>query len=52
VVQANDMHQHLKQIDREMQTLVYENYTKFMSAADLTKQINDSFSSHSITDDL
>ena len=35
-----------------MQTLVYENYTKFMSAADLTKQINDSFSSHSITEDL
>ena len=50
--EANSMHSHIKQIDKEMQTLVYENYKKFISAADLTKEIDESFSSPEITEDL
>ena len=42
----------MNDIDGEMQTLVYENYSKFMAAADLTKSIKESLSSDQITDDL
>lgn len=35
-----------------MQTLVYENYTKFLGATSLTQSINDSLCSEEISNDL
>ena len=52
LLETNRLHDHVDNIDGEMQTLVYENYSKFMSAADLTKSINESLSSDQINDDL
>lgn len=45
MLETNRLHDHVDNIDGEMQTLVYENYSKFMSAADLTKSIKESLSS-------
>ena len=52
LLETNRLHDHVNDIDGEMQTLVYENYSKFMAAADLTKSIKESLSSDQITDDL
>lgn len=52
MLETNRLHDHVNSIDGEMQTLVYENYSKFMSAADLTKSIKDSLSSDQINEDL
>jgi len=46
------LQQEILTIDKELQTLVYENYTKFIGATDLTKQINKSLSSPEITNEL
>ena len=52
IAESNSLTTDSKQIDGDLQTLVYANYTKFMGATDLTREINDSLSSDSITNDL
>ena len=52
IAQSNTISKDAKQIDSDLQTLVYANYTKFMGATDLTRDINSSLSSDSINDDL
>lgn len=50
--ESNQLYSSIKSIDSDLQTLVYENYTKFISATDLTQSINHSLSSPEITNDL
>ena len=52
ITESNALHKETKQIDGDLQTLVYANYTKFMGATDLTRNINASLSSEEITADL
>ena len=52
IAESNSLHNETKQIDGDLQTLVYANYTKFMGATDLTRNINASLSSAEITADL
>ena len=52
IAESNALHKETKQIDGDLQTLVYANYTKFMGATDLTRNINASLSSDEITADL
>lgn len=52
IVESNSLHKDIKQIDGDLQTLVYANYTKFMGATDLTRDINQSLSSDEVTNDL
>ena len=52
ISQSNTISKDAKQIDSDLQTLVYANYTKFMGATDLTRDINSSLSSESINNDL
>jgi hypothetical protein len=50
--ESNHLFGETKTIDSDLNTLVYENYTKFISATDLTHSINMSLSSDEITNDL
>ncbi len=50
--ESNHLFSETKSIDSDLNTLVYENYTKFISATDLTHSINMSLSSDEITNDL
>jgi hypothetical protein len=49
IAESNSLTTDSKQIDGDLQTLVYANYTKFMGATDLTRDINESLSSDEIS---
>jgi hypothetical protein len=36
----SEMERHIKTLDSDMQTLVYENYNKFISATDTVRKVN------------
>ncbi|XP_065175559.1 vacuolar protein sorting-associated protein 51 homolog [Sycon ciliatum] len=39
----DEMHQQIKVLDRDMQTLVYDNYNKFISATDMIRKMKSDF---------